>query len=247
MRLADTAVRALEERALNAWPALQTVLFEGWVVRFSDGYTKRANSACTLGAPCAPLPEAGEAIEALYERNGRRPIFRLSALARDSDAEWLERRGYARIEPTAVMTADCGRGKPVDPDIVLTETPGEAWLAGFAAGNRYGPAVRPTLERMLAAIRPRALFATLSRAGRPCGYGLAVIERGRVGLFDILVEEHARGQGLGRRLVRGMLDAGAQAGAQGAYLQVLETNAAAIALYRSLGFTKAYGYEYFTR
>lgn len=240
-------LRGLEERALNAWPALQTVLTDGWVVRFSEGYTKRSNSACTLGPPAAPLSEVGEAIEALYERHGQKPIFRLTSLARGDDAQWLARRGYEVIEPTAIMTKSLGEAIPVDPDVIMTDTPSEAWLAGFAEGNRYGPAVRPTQEKMLAAIRPQALFATLSHDGRACGYGLAVIERGRVGLFDILVEERARGRGLGRRLVQAMLGAGAQAGAEGAYLQVLETNEVAIGLYASLGFARRYGYAYHIR
>jgi len=42
------AVRGLEERAFNAWPALQTVLVDGWAFRWANGYTKRANSANAL-------------------------------------------------------------------------------------------------------------------------------------------------------------------------------------------------------
>ncbi len=41
-----------------------------------------------------------------------------------------------------------------------------------------------------------------------------------------------------------MLAAASDAGATSAYLQVLEANAPAIALYRSFGFAKAYGYAY---
>jgi N-acetylglutamate synthase len=244
---AMSEIRGLEERALNAWPALQTVLMDGWILRFADGYTKRANSACMLGGPCAPLSQVGEAIEALYERYGQRPIFRLTPLAQDAAAQWLASRGYSEIDPTAIMTKGLEGALSVDRDVVVTDKPGEAWVAGFAEGNRHGPAVRPTLEKMLAAIRPQALFATLIHDSRPCGYGLAVIERGRVGLFDILVEERARGRGHGRRLVQAMLDAGRRAGAESAYLQVLETNEAAISLYRSLGFARRYAYVYHVR
>lgn len=34
----------LEELSMNALPALQTILYDGWVIRFADGYSNRANS-----------------------------------------------------------------------------------------------------------------------------------------------------------------------------------------------------------
>lgn len=245
MRARPPGPAGIEERALNAWPALQSLVMDGWLLRFADGYTKRANSACALPAGAAPLGAAGPAIEDLYRRHGQTPIFRLTPFATPGDEAWLDARGYERIEPTSVMLCgDPAAHAHADPALVFAATPDEAWLAGFIAGNRHGTGIRPTLTAMLAAIRGEAFYATLVQDGAPCGYGLAVIERGCVGLFDILIEERLRGRGLGRRLVAGMLDEALRRGAGAAYLQVLETNAAAIALYRRLGFADSYGYAY---
>ena len=38
----------LEHLAFNAWPALRVVVQGNWLLRFADGYTKRANSINAL-------------------------------------------------------------------------------------------------------------------------------------------------------------------------------------------------------
>lgn len=36
--------RRIEELSINAWPSMQTMVYDGWQLRFGRGYTKRANS-----------------------------------------------------------------------------------------------------------------------------------------------------------------------------------------------------------
>lgn len=245
MRARPPGPAGIEERALNAWPALQNLIVDGWLVRFAEGYTKRANAACALPFGAGALARTGAAIEDLYRRHGQAPIFRLTPFALPADEAWLDGRGYERIEPTTVMLCrDPAAHARKEPALRIAAIPDEAWLAGFIAGNRHGTGIRPTLTAMLAAIRGEAFYATLLHEGEPCGYGLAVVERGCVGLFDILVEERLRGRGFGRRLVAGMLNEALRRGAGASYLQVLETNTVAIRLYRRLGFADSYRYSY---
>src|SRR5256885_5305371 len=56
--------------------------------------------------------------------------------------------------------------------------------------------------------------------GEVVGFGLAVVERGCVGLYDIVITPALRGQGLGRALVHGLMHWGQTQGAQWAELQV---------------------------
>lgn len=248
MSAAQAAIRDLEERGLNAWPALQSVFRQGWIVRFAKGYTKRANSACALGPDAAPLAEIGPDIEALYARHGQRAIFRLSPLASPEDDAWLAQRGYRRIEPTHVMRlADLPQHAPEPPAgyaLGFADHADAAWIAGFTAGDRHGVAGRETLAAMLAAIRPQALFASLWHEGVACGYGIAVMERRGVGLFDIQIAQTRRGLGLGRFLVGSLLSRARCDGADHAWLQVLVENEVACGLYRSFGFAPVYDYVY---
>ena len=67
----------VEETCLNAWPALREVLLDGWVLRFSAGLTRRANSA----NPLRPVSHVDlRACEALYRRLGLPAIFRVLSL-----------------------------------------------------------------------------------------------------------------------------------------------------------------------
>ena len=50
-------IRDIEELALNAWPALQTKHYDGWVLRFANGYTRRSNAVIPLYESTLDLDE----------------------------------------------------------------------------------------------------------------------------------------------------------------------------------------------
>lgn len=240
-------VRALEERAFNAWPAHQTVFHQGWVFRLSGGFTKRANSANAL-EPGAPFTGVREAAAALYARHGLPPVFRISPLAPPEADRELAGAGYAHFDPSLVLyrpLAGLGATAPA-PGAVLAPTPSDAWMEGFAAANGVAAHHRALHRSVLQSIAPPAAFALLQEGpqGAAAGFGLAVLERGAVGLYDIAVAPAHRGSGRGRALVLALLHWGAAAGAHSAYLQVRAGNAVALRLYESLGFRPAYAYHY---
>jgi ribosomal protein S18 acetylase RimI-like enzyme len=87
-------------------------------------------------------------------------------------------------------------------------------------------------------------YCTVYLDKKPVGYGLAVYERGAIGLYDLAIAPDQRGKGLGRRMVLSLIHWGKSKGAEMAYLQVRGANARAQALYQSLGFTTAYQYHH---
>jgi ribosomal protein S18 acetylase RimI-like enzyme len=235
-------IRSLEERGFNAWPARQTILLGGWVLRLSGGYTKRANSVNPLN-PTLPFREVKAAAESIYALHRLPTIFRLSPLAAPEIDRALDDAGYVTFDPSLVLVAPLS-DSPGDGDVGIGETPSQAWLEGFAAANGIGGAHRPIHDRMVGAIAMPKAFATVFENGDAVGFGLGVYERGAVGVFDLVVAPSARGRGHGRALTRALLQWGRKAGARHAYLQVREQNALARKLYAGLGFDEAYRYHY---
>ncbi|MGJ7509225.1 GNAT family N-acetyltransferase [Variovorax sp. GT1P44] len=243
MTLPDlTTVRALEERSFNAWPARQTVLFNGWLFRMAGGYTKRANSV-NAAEPGASFAGVRAAAEAFYKRHGLPTVFRLSPLAPPEADRELADAGYVFFDPTQVARATLAAAS-MHPSISISTTPSPSWLDGIAVANDVAPPRDQLHHAMVRAIALPGAFATLHDNGKAIGFGLAVLERGAVGLFDIVVDPSLRRQGHGRALTRALMHWGREAGATSAYLQVREQNEAARRLYAELGFEDVYRYHY---
>jgi [ribosomal protein S18]-alanine N-acetyltransferase len=68
------------------------------------------------------------------------------------------------------------------------------------------------------------------------GYGVMSVGAGEAHVLNLCVREAFRCRGLGKRLLRYLLDRGTAAGMSEAFLEVRPSNTAAIRLYLSLGF-----------
>jgi ribosomal protein S18 acetylase RimI-like enzyme len=241
-------VRAIEEMSLNALPTLATVTRDGWVARFAQGVTGRANSVNALQPGATPVADIAAAMELLYA-NARLPCrFRVTPLCPPETESVLLGRGYALGERTATEVAAIPSDVVVDATVRVTPVADRAWrdAYGIAAG-RFNAAQLDVLARIHAAIVPPAAFARIEIGGVILALGYAVAERGFVSLHEIATMPEARKRGLARRLVTSLLAWGRSQGARESWLQVVTTNTPARALYRSLGFRPAYEYVYVTR
>lgn len=241
-------VRTLEELELNAWPALSSVLYDGWILRFAGGFTRRANSINPLYASSLPLDEKIGVCEAAYARRSQPAVFKLTAGSQPTTLDSaLAEAGYQAEATTSVQVADLTSQAPaLDPAISLTEQVDD-WLDDQAVLVGGPEPYRQTERLMLESIVPPKAFASLRQDGRPLALGLAVAERGYVGLSSIVTAVEARNQGLGRRLVGYLLAWGQRQGAHTAHLAVMLDNAPALRLYAGFGFREAYSYWYRAR
>lgn len=234
-------VRRLERLAFRGWPALESRDVEGWHLRFSGGYTKRANSINAL----APEPSTDvETVEAPFRARGSRPVWRLTPLAPVGMEDLLKARGYEAIERSLLQRCPLHGGFCADPAVEIAASPGSAWLEAFATQSPVKLEHRETMQRMLEAIAQPAGFAFVQREGRPLAMAIGAVEGDHMGLFDVLVMPEARRQGLARSVTESLYAWAWAKGARFAYLQVVATNAAAMPLYAAQGFRTIYEYEY---
>ena len=197
--IANTApaalVRALEERAFNAWPAHQNVFHRGWLLRLSGGYTKRANSVNAL-VPGAPFDGVREAATALYARHGLPTVFRLSPLAPPEADQELADAGYQHFDPSVVLHRPLtGLAKP-DGSTTVMPTASDAWLDGFAAANAVALHHRALHRTMVQAIAHPPAFAVQHAQGHQVeggGLGGGLQERA-TGVQRVQVEPGLHGR-----------------------------------------------------
>jgi ribosomal protein S18 acetylase RimI-like enzyme len=240
---------AVEELSLNAWPSLQTVLYDGWLLRLSRGYTRRANSINPIYGSTLPLDEKIRYCERVYSDRGQDAVFKISPAVQPTDLDAaLEERGYGYEAPTSVQVVDLSDVESGSDEAITLECRLEpVWITDFCRLNAIPERHVATMTAMLDSIAPSTCFATLHHEGEVAAVGMAVRERDHVGLFDIVTAPHWRRQGIGRRLVLELLRWGKDGGAGYGYLQVMTSNTPALHLYEKLGFRQAYRYGYRVR
>jgi GNAT superfamily N-acetyltransferase len=237
----------LEELTLNAWPALQNTYYDGWLLRFADGYTRRANSVNPI-YPSHTDPGVKIAqCEQVYAQRGQRTVFKITPAAQPIHLDSvLDAHGYAKEALTSVQVIeDLAAVEPPAPAEVTIETElHDVWLSAFCRLNRVDERRVSTMTRMLNNIIPARCFVTLRVDGEVAAVALGVAERGYVGAYDVVTAEHLRGKGYSTQLMLNLLAWARAQGASHAYLQVMLNNPAALRLYEKLGYREVYQYWY---
>jgi GNAT superfamily N-acetyltransferase len=247
---AGERARQIEEASLRAWPALTDSDFDGWRLRFADGYTRRANSITPLWPSRLTLLDKISTCERIYRARGLPPIFRLTPFAQPELDGILEARGYGlgdRVEVRAREMSATIPSVPAPglPPSLRIETPGlDKWLDAFTALSGAAEATRGAHRRVLSATPGTRRLFVLVAEERPVACGMCVLHEGLLGLFDLVTAPDNRRRGFGAEILRRALSWGERAGAREAYLQVLAGNAVASRLYDRAGFALVYRYHY---
>ncbi|MFT9495312.1 GNAT family N-acetyltransferase [Anaerosolibacter sp.] len=241
-------IQKIEELSMNALPALSTMLVNGWVLRFANGYSKRANSVNPI-YPCSVEVERNiEICDGLFKRNNLDTVFKLTEM---EDAyridEILGEMGYSYEAKTNIMLKSIEKYSIKEEDkrdVILYRELRDDWFEAFVGMNKIGPQHGPTLQKMLKSIIPDTYYGCIVENGKITAVGLGVAERGYVGMYDICVAQEQRRRGLGTKIMKNLIHKASEDGYTYSYLQVVDANEAAKLLYDNLGYEKKYSYWY---
>lgn len=241
--LSHDEVHLLEELNFNAWPALRTLHFDGWVLRCTGGHSRRVNSVNPVLPGSTPLYEKIATAEAIYARWGRQAVFRLTPLADQGLEQALETRGYVTEAPTFVQLAEATPYRAA-PQIIFSECANDEWLAAACALRELDGDDAAVFAAQHRAVGIEARWALCMQGAQAIGAGVVAIERHWAGLHGIYIAKNARRQGAARLLSEALIGTAHAVGAKHVWLQVEQANAAALPLYESLGFCTAYAYHH---
>ncbi len=247
--LKDDDVRRLEERALNASGAFQSLVYDGWLLGYRRGPTKRLRCVNPFYPSALPLAEKLAYCIAFYEGAGLPAVFRLLPFSQPPELDsYLGAMGWASFERTLVLHAAVNETAQAlsAADGVDIVSAVELAHATVDLLKIESDAVAQIVQRAKTYPLPHA-GAIIRRDDEVVACGLLKLEGDHAGLFAVNTASALRGQGLGRAIVSALLNEASRRGARTAYLQVTADNVAALALYRHFGFSTAYDYWYRAR
>lgn len=237
-------IRTFERAGLAAWPGIEVEWDGDWVRRAAGGYTKRANSLQCFDVSDGRDAEARlDAAVAWFAARGLPPVVRSTPLDSVELNAALDARGWARIDQSHLYAMPLGENAP-DPEGRLYELLDPAFLAVQQKLQGYGDAQVARMRALLAVMAVPATGVVIYRDGEAVATALMAIGEGIVVTGNVITDKTRRRQGLAVAMMRtGLAWAKAQ-GATVAALNVQADNAAAKALYGSLGYTHQYDYSY---
>ncbi|MBV8775736.1 MAG: GNAT family N-acetyltransferase [Alphaproteobacteria bacterium] len=232
-----------EEAAINGFPPLRTLVVDGWLLRFSGGVRRTANSATPLRQVDAPTDALIETVEALYRAQNQPAIFRVPSFLPPQIDAALAARGYTAegesciitgpLEP--IVTAAAPFGSPAA--VRLHDMPVEEWLTAMAKLQGQRPEFHTRYREIVGSVLAPAAFAMLAVEGEPVALAYGIVHRGMLCFESVVTDERRRRQGLSRRVLAALAAWAGRNGVTCATLQVEANNTAARALYHSIGMT----------
>lgn len=234
----------LEEYTCLTWPTLETVELDGWLLRFANGVTGRANAVYPLYPSKRDVPQKIEHVEQHYRQRGLRPMFKLTEPLHKTLDAILEQRGYTFYNDSLVMATTIGESIPAPKHEVTLESFSDEWLTDLHRIHAERHTQTQAYHDMLTSDVGKRIYASIWADGQRVAVGLLSWSRAYGGVYCMATHPTYQGQGMATSIVQTLLTYGRQQGVHHAFLQVMGGNIPAQTVYRRCGFEVAYRYWY---
>lgn len=238
--------RRLEELALNASGGFDSLVYDGWLLGYRPGPTKRLRCVNAFYPGCLPTEQKIERCVGFYAAVGLPALFRMLPFSQPAELDsLLDTRGWAPFERTLVQSVDLAEMRmPAMADAAVEFLAVPQWVEATATLLEVDAGALPRLVGRAQSYPLPQAGALIRRDGEVLACGLLKLEDQAVGLFALATLPSARGKGLGRAIVAALLSEARRRGALHAYLQVTASNVPALAIYRAFGFSTVHEYWY---
>lgn len=240
-------VRRLEAVGFRAWPAASVAYDGSWQIRLTGGHpSKRLNCIVPLDpSDYRDLDLRLEKARKRFGAYGRDLLVRQTPLTPPPLIEHLTANGWGVFETTDVMTVDLTELELPDTLDYLPSHDIGRFIDANLALDGEDPGSKSALAEIISSIKPASgFFIKEMPAEGAIAVALCVQDNDLAGVMSFAVAPGHRRSGIGTEIFSSALRWARISGARSAWLQVVSTNAPALALYRKFGFRRAYQYHY---
>jgi GNAT superfamily N-acetyltransferase len=254
--LSQAKIIHVQEIANNSWRAKDFYWLNGWLLRFNEGVTGRANSVLPSYYWGTDLIRDIKLVENAYEQHNLPARWQMhEGHAPIELYNTLESRGYRQDPLVEVMGTDLLRfdgsiqKKASSFQVTSTAMRTKEWSRAFIDLTTHRD--RQELEKMCEIMDqitvPHKRFLVAHKEDQQAGVVFGVVDRRFLGIMDLVVAPQYRRKGLATKLITDTVDWAYQHSATSLYLQVVAENHAAIALYQKMGLLRWFNYFYLTQ
>lgn len=245
-------VLLFQELAHRAWLARDTVVHKGWLVRVSEGVTKRANSVMPISYRGANLEKDISIVYKLYKDNNLPLIFQIPDYFEPPNlVEYLQNSEFLITDETIVMSTEIEQDNfSLDKDgfdVVIEHDVDVKWYQALKRLADIDSSKLEGFRKIISRTYNEKITCSVMKDNHPVGIVLGVIEKPYIGIFDLVVHLDYRRQGIGEFIMRIMMSYAQKSKLQTMYLQVEANNLPAVKLYKKLNFQERYRYRYLAR